>query len=144
MLQQKEPWYESTTSPPQFRSHLQSIGVHVNEPPGVVYNLCVPQKFRWLHVVIQAYLRYWDHSGKSPFVCEPRNETVAAFVHAHGASAAVCNAIARLLRPMTARRGRPRRWKAPGTLASALGPNFFSELDRCSEVSPSTSSGIKS
>lgn len=123
LIQRKDDWFDSTTSPVPFRAHLQSLGFYVDEPRGVLYRLLIPEQFICFHLAVQAYLEFWAVDNRC-FWTEPRNEAIAQFIRMHGGSGALCNAISRVLRPAGAKRGRPRKPTPVGTLQDALGPRF--------------------
>lgn len=108
LLQKRGNWFDSTTSAVPFRAHLQSLEFHVCEPIGAPYHLCIPEEFNWLHLTIEAWQRFWD-TGERDFRGGPNNDEVAEFVRERGGSGALCSAIARVMRPEGARRGRPRK-----------------------------------
>lgn len=136
LREKKHNWYDSTITPLSFRAHLQSRGLQVSEPRGVLYHLPVPEKFSCLRLAIETYAQLCDCESR-PGHGDPRNKAVTEFVRKRGGSGALGNAIARVLSPDVDRRGRPKEhhyhYHSPGSLSSALTPDFFKYVDEMLE-----------
>jgi hypothetical protein len=106
LVQQGDEPFACVTDPRLFARHLLSSGLKVEGPHGKLYCLLIPLRHDRLQEVLRAFVEKWRPREFLATAVDPANAEVKSLVIQRIRSGFICQAIARVVRPSNAKRGR--------------------------------------
>lgn len=98
--------FTSVTDVRRFRDHLTSIGFKVEPPAGKLYDLLLPDTSDRLRQAAEVWLKEWRPREYGATQTDPCNGELKLVLIKRGCSGFLAQAIARVVRPLNASRGR--------------------------------------